>query len=68
MIHTLFTILVGLAAMILFVLAVGLFGWITSEFSKDPMLNWLEGVCVLVTVILIIDVAYWIGKWVLGVL
>ena len=67
-VHTIFTILVGLVTMILFVLAVGLFGWIASEFNKDPMPNWLQGVCVLITVILIIDVAYWVGKWILGVL
>ena len=68
MIHTIFTILVGLATMILFVLAVGLFGWFLSELDKDPRPYWVQGFGAVIFVIVLIDVAYWVGRWVLGVL
>lgn len=68
MIHTLFTILVGLATIILFVLAVGVFGWLISELDKDPVPGWVQGFGVVIFVIILIDVAYWVGRCVLGVL
>ena len=68
MIHTLFTILVGLATMTLFVLAVGVFGWLTSDFNKDPAPDWVEGLCAVIFIVILIDIAYWVGRWVLGVL
>ena len=67
-VHTIFTILIGLVAMILFVLAVGLFGWLISDFNKDPVPDWVEGLCAVIFIVILIDIAYWVGRWVLGVL
>ena len=68
MTHTIFTILVGLATMILFVLAVGLFGWFLSELDKDPRPYWAQGFGAVIFVIVLLFLAYEVGKRVLGVL
>lgn len=68
MIHTIFTILVGLATMILFVLAVGLFGWFLSELDKVPTPEWLQVSGAFILLCAIVALAYNIGRYILGVL
>ena len=66
MIHTIFTILVGLATMILFVLAVGLFGWFLSELDKVPTPEWLQVSGAFILLMALVALAYRIGSYVLG--
>lgn len=68
MIHTLFTILVGLAAMILLVLAAGALGWVASELDKVPTPEWLQVSGVFILLCAIVALAYNIGRYILGVL
>ena len=68
MIHIIFTILVGLVAIILFVLAVGLFGWFVSELDKVPTPEWLQVSGAFILLCAIVALAYRIGRCILGVL
>ena len=68
MLQVIFTILVGLVTMILFVLAVGLFGWVACELDKVPTPEWLRGIGAIALLIGILVLAYEIGRYVLGVL
>lgn len=68
MIHTLFTILVGLATMILLVLAAGILGWVASELDKVPLPVWLQVLGAFIFLCAIVALAYKIGRCILGVL
>ena len=68
MLQVIFTILVGLATMILFVLAVGLFGWVAYELDKVPPPEWLQVPGAFILLMGIVALAYRIGSYLLGVL
>ena len=68
MIHTIFTILVGLATMMLLGLVAGIFGWVASELDKVPTPEWLQVSGAFILRCGIVALAYNIGRCILGVL
>ena len=66
MIQMLFTFLVGLIAMILFILWVVFVGWVAEELSEGSAPYWAQGFVAVMIVIVIIAGAYKLGQCILG--